>query len=57
MQESSTIEKKEFLLETEAEQECIEEEVDSKMEGGESFNKMMNGVFSTEDIDDGGSPQ
>ena len=55
MQESSTIEKKEFLLETEAEQECIEEEVDSKMEGGESFNK-MNEVFSTEDIDDGGSP-
>ena len=47
--------KKEFLLETEAEQKCFEEEVDSDMEGGESFDK-MNGVFSTEDIDYGGSP-
>ena len=47
--------KKEFLLVTEAEQECFEEEVDSEMEGGESFDK-MNGLFSTEDIDYGRSP-
>ena len=40
---------------TEAEQECFEEEVDSEMEGGESFDK-MNELFSTEDIDYGRSP-
>jgi len=54
MWESCKIEKKEFSPDREAEQESFEEEVDSKVEGGENFNQ-INGVSSTENIDDGGS--
>ncbi|KAE8077506.1 hypothetical protein FH972_016065 [Carpinus fangiana] len=55
MWESCKIEKKEFSPDREAEQESLEEEVDSKVEGGESFDQ-INGVSSTENIDDSGSP-
>ena len=55
MWESCKIPKKECFLEREAEQECNKEEVDSKMEGGENFDQ-LNGISSTENIDDGGSP-
>ena len=55
MWESCKIPKKECFLEREAEQECNKEEVDSKMEGGENFDQ-INGISSTENIDDGGSP-
>lgn len=44
-----------FFLEREAEQECNKDEVDSKMEGGENFDQ-INGISSTENIDDDGSP-
>lgn len=54
MWESCKIEKKEFSPDREAEQESFEEEVDSKVEGGENFNQ-INGVSSTENIDDGRS--
>ncbi|XP_027354967.1 WEB family protein At5g16730, chloroplastic-like isoform X2 [Abrus precatorius] len=54
MWESCKIEKKEFSPEREAEPESLEEEVDSKIEGGESFDK-INGGSLTENIDDGGS--
>ncbi|GLT72766.1 hypothetical protein SLA2020_446700 [Shorea laevis] len=55
MWESCKIEKKEFSPDREAEQESLEEEVDSKVEAGESFDQ-INGVSSTENIDEGGSP-
>ena len=55
MWESCKIEKKECFLESEAEQECNKEEVNSKMERGENFDQ-INGISSTENIDDGGSP-
>ena len=55
MRESCKIPKKECFLEREAELECNKEEVDSKMEGGENFDE-INGISSTENIDDGGSP-
>jgi chromosome segregation ATPase len=55
MWESCKIEKKEFSPEREAEPESFEEEVESKIEGGESFDQ-INGVSSTENIDNGGSP-
>ena len=55
MWESCKIEKKEFSPDREAEQESFEEEVGSKVEGGESFDQ-INGVSSTENIDDSGSP-
>ncbi|KAJ1415139.1 WEB family protein [Sesbania bispinosa] len=54
MWESCKIEKKEFSPEREAEPESFEEEIDSKIEGGESFDK-INGTSVTENIDDGGS--
>ncbi|CAL2278802.1 unnamed protein product [Prunus armeniaca] len=53
MWESCKIEKKEFLLEREQEQESFEEEVDSKVGGGEDRLDQINGVTSTESIDDG----
>ncbi|KAK7855630.1 WEB family protein At5g16730, chloroplastic [Quercus suber] len=55
MWESCKIEKKEFSPERETEQESFEEEVDSKVEGGESFDQ-INGVSSTENINDSESP-
>ena len=55
MWESCKIPKKECFLEREAELECNKEEVDSKMEGGENFDQ-INGISSTENIDDGGGP-
>ncbi|KAK7263995.1 hypothetical protein RJT34_31596 [Clitoria ternatea] len=54
MWESCKIEKKEFSPEREPEPESFEEEVDSKIEGVESFDK-INGNAVTENIDDGGS--
>lgn len=54
MWESCKIEKKEFSPDREAEQGSLEEEVDAKVQGGESFDQ-INGVSSTENIDDGGS--
>ncbi|KAF5442568.1 hypothetical protein F2P56_035212 [Juglans regia] len=53
MWESCKIEKKEFSPEREVEQESFEEEVDSRVVGGESFDQ-INGVSSTENNDDGG---
>ena len=47
--------RKNFFREREAEQECNKDEVDSKMEGGENFDQ-INGISSTENIDDDGSP-
>ncbi|XP_054812782.1 WEB family protein At3g02930, chloroplastic-like isoform X1 [Prosopis cineraria] len=54
MWESCKIEKKEFSPEREPEPESFEEEVDSKIEGGEGFDQ-INGPSSTETIDNGGS--
>ncbi|KAG2701205.1 hypothetical protein I3760_06G034000 [Carya illinoinensis] len=54
MWESCKIEKKEFSPEREVEQESFEEEVESRVEGGESFDQ-INGVSSTENNNDGGS--
>ncbi|KAF5450636.1 hypothetical protein F2P56_030968 [Juglans regia] len=54
MWESCKIEKKEFSPEREVGQESFEEEVNSKVEGGELFDQ-INGVSSTENIDDGGT--
>ncbi|KAB5529758.1 hypothetical protein DKX38_019839 [Salix brachista] len=54
MWESCKIEKKEFSPERETEQESLEDEVDSKVDGGESFDQ-INGLSSTENVDDGGS--
>ncbi|KAI4295266.1 hypothetical protein L6164_035330 [Bauhinia variegata] len=53
MWESCKIEKKEFSPEREAEPESFEEEVESKIEGSESFDQ-INGVSSTENVDGGG---
>ncbi|XP_008234542.1 PREDICTED: WEB family protein At3g02930, chloroplastic-like [Prunus mume] len=53
MWESCKIEKKEFSPEREQEQESFEEEVDSKVGGGEEGLDQINGVTSTESIDDG----
>jgi hypothetical protein len=53
MWESCKIEK-EFSPEREMEQESFEEKVDSKVDGGESFDQ-TNGLSSTENVDDGGS--
>lgn len=52
MWESCKIEKKECSPEREPEQESLEEEADSKVDVGESFDQ-ING--STEHVDDGGS--
>ncbi|KAG2708849.1 hypothetical protein I3760_05G211800 [Carya illinoinensis] len=52
MWESCKIEKKEFSPEREVGQESFEEEVNSKVEEGETFDQ-INGVSSTENIDDG----
>lgn len=52
MWESCKIEKKEFSPEREPEQESVEEEVDLKADGGESFDQ-INGTNSAENIDDG----
>ncbi|KAF2289086.1 hypothetical protein GH714_027962 [Hevea brasiliensis] len=54
MWESCKIEKKEFSPERELEQESFEDEVESKVEGGESFDQ-INGLSSAENVDDGGS--
>ncbi|CAK7333651.1 unnamed protein product [Dovyalis caffra] len=54
MWESCKIEKKEFSPERETEQGSFEEEVDSKVDGGEIFDQ-INGLSSTENVDDGGS--
>ncbi|KAJ6877532.1 hypothetical protein NC651_030320 [Populus alba x Populus x berolinensis] len=55
MWESCKIEKKEFSPERETEHESsFEDEVDSKVDGGESFDQ-INGLSSTENVDDGGS--
>ncbi|OAY41770.1 WEB family protein At5g16730, chloroplastic [Manihot esculenta] len=54
MWESYKIEKKEFSPEREPEKESCEDEVDSKVEGGESLDQ-INGLSSTENVDDGGS--
>ncbi|XP_061354425.1 WEB family protein At3g02930, chloroplastic-like [Gastrolobium bilobum] len=54
MWESCKIEKKEFSPEREPEPESFEEEVNSKIEGGEGFDQ-INGASVTENIDDGGS--
>lgn len=51
MWESCKIEKKEFLPEREQEQESFEEEVDSKVDGGERLDQ-INGLTSTESVDD-----
>ncbi|KAM1055068.1 hypothetical protein ACFX1X_002357 [Malus domestica] len=51
MWESCKIEKKEFSLEREQEQESFEEEVESKVGGGEGFDE-INGVTSTECVDE-----
>ena len=48
-------EEKEFFPDREVEQECFKKEVDSKMNGGESFDQII-GVSFTENINDGGSP-
>ncbi|KAJ6855039.1 WEB family protein [Populus alba x Populus x berolinensis] len=53
MWESCKIEK-EFSPGREMEQESFEEKVDSKVDGGESFDQ-TNGLSSTENVDDGGS--
>ncbi|PQQ14024.1 WEB family protein [Prunus yedoensis var. nudiflora] len=53
MWESCKIEKKEFSPEREQVQESFEEEVDSKVGGGEQGLDQINGVTSTESIDDG----
>ncbi|KAF5749250.1 WEB family protein [Tripterygium wilfordii] len=53
MWESCKIEKKEFSPERELEQESFEEEVDSKVDGGENFDH-LNGLSSAETVDDGG---
>ncbi|XVF56590.1 hypothetical protein PTKIN_Ptkin06aG0133300 [Pterospermum kingtungense] len=50
MWESCKIEKKEFSPERETEQESFEEEVESKVDGGEGFDQ-INGL--TENVDDG----
>lgn len=52
MWESCKIEKKEFSPEREPEQESVEEEVDLKADGGESFDQ-INGTNPAENIDDG----
>jgi chromosome segregation ATPase len=55
MWESCKIEKKEFSPERETEHESsFEDEADSKVDGGESFDQ-INGLSSTENVDDGGS--
>lgn len=51
MWESCKIEKKEFSPEREQEQESFEEEVDSKVDGGERLDQ-INGLTSTESVDD-----
>ncbi|KAL6127376.1 hypothetical protein ACLB2K_075417 [Fragaria x ananassa] len=51
MWESCKIEKKEFLPERDQEQESFEEEVDSKVDGGEKLDQ-INGLTSTESADD-----
>ncbi|KAI5336245.1 hypothetical protein L3X38_015512 [Prunus dulcis] len=53
MWESCKIEKKEFSPEREQEQESFEDEVDLKVWGGEEGLDQINGVTSTESIDDG----
>ncbi|KAJ7982646.1 WEB family protein, chloroplastic [Quillaja saponaria] len=54
MWESCKIEKKEFLPEGDPGHESFEAEVDSKVEDGEVFDQ-LNGLSSTENMDDGGS--
>ncbi|XP_050221640.1 WEB family protein At5g16730, chloroplastic isoform X2 [Mercurialis annua] len=54
MWESCKIEKKEFSPERETEPESLEDEVNSKIDVGESFDQ-INGLSSTENVDDGGS--
>ncbi|KAK7405949.1 hypothetical protein VNO78_07561 [Psophocarpus tetragonolobus] len=54
MWESCKIEKKEFSPEREPEPESFEEEVDSKIEGGEGFDQ-INGTSLKENVDDGGN--
>ncbi|KAA8533455.1 hypothetical protein F0562_031111 [Nyssa sinensis] len=54
MWETCKIGEKDFSPEREPEQESFEEELDSKVEGGESFNR-INGLSSTENVDNGGS--
>ncbi|XP_004307848.1 PREDICTED: WEB family protein At3g02930, chloroplastic-like [Fragaria vesca subsp. vesca] len=51
MWESCKIEKKEFSPERDQEQESFEEEVDSKVDGGEKLDQ-INGLTSTESADD-----
>ncbi|XP_050386124.1 WEB family protein At3g02930, chloroplastic-like [Argentina anserina] len=51
MWESCKIEKKEFSPERDQEQEPFEEEVDSKVDGGEKLDQ-INGLTSTESVDD-----
>lgn len=52
MWESCKIEKKEFSPERETEPESFEEEVESKVDGGESFDQ-LNGLSATENVEDG----
>ncbi|KAL2545621.1 WEB family protein [Forsythia ovata] len=55
MWESCKIEEKDFSPEGgKPEQESFEEELDSKAEGGESYDQ-VNGLSSTENLDNGGS--
>ncbi|XP_065852191.1 WEB family protein At5g16730, chloroplastic-like [Euphorbia lathyris] len=55
MWESCKIEKKEVSPERETEQESLEDEVESKVEGGESFDQINGLSSSTENVDDSGS--
>lgn len=54
MWESCKIEEKDYSPEQETEHESFEEDVDSKAEGGDSFDQ-INGL-SSENLDNGGSP-
>ncbi|KAG8649065.1 hypothetical protein MANES_08G064501v8 [Manihot esculenta] len=53
MWESCKIEKKEFSPDREPEQESFEDEVESKVDGGESFDQ-INGLSSAENVDSNG---
>ncbi|XP_062119715.1 WEB family protein At5g16730, chloroplastic-like [Humulus lupulus] len=53
MWESCKIEKKEFSPEREAEHESLEEEVESKVDSGEGGFDKINGVSSTETVEEG----
>ncbi|XP_057970046.1 WEB family protein At5g16730, chloroplastic-like [Malania oleifera] len=54
MWETCKIGEKDFSPEREQEQESFEEELDSKVDGGESFDQ-INGLSSSENVDNGGN--